>query len=83
MSSPGACTRERVLLQAVDWRAVDPTKVERLLDVLSAESIRLPGWLAKALVVGGHALPAMYQAGLDAQLNALNGLNNLEAANAA
>jgi FkbH-like protein len=82
IESPGACARERVLLQAVDWRAVDPIKVERLLGVLSAESIRLPGWFTKALVVGGHALPAMYEAGLDAQLKALNGLNNLEAANA-
>jgi FkbH-like protein len=82
IESPAACMRERVLLQAVDWRAVDPTKVERLLEALSAESVRLPGWLAKALVVGGHALPATYQGGLDAPLNALNGLNKLEAANA-
>ena len=40
-----------------------------------AESVRLPGWLAKALVIGGHVLPATYQGGLDAPLNALNGLN--------
>ena len=75
IESPAACTRERVLLQAVDWRAVDPTKVERLFEVLSRESVRLPGWLAKALVIGGHVLPATYQGGLDAPLNALNGLN--------
>lgn len=83
IESPAAGIRERALLQSIDWRAVDMGKVERLLEALSAESIRLPAWLAKALVVGGHALPAEHQAGLDAPLNALNSLNKPQAANAA
>jgi FkbH-like protein len=83
IESPPACIRERALLQSIDWRAVDPDKVERLLEALSAEGIRLPAWLAKALIVGGYPLPAEYQAGLDAPLNALNSINKPQAANAA
>ena len=66
---------ERALLQSIDWRAVDPAKVKRLLEALAGEGIRLPAWLAKSLVLGGHALPAEPQLGLGAPLNALNSLN--------
>ncbi len=83
IESPPACIRERALLQAIEWRVVDPGKVERLLEALTAEGIRLPAWFAKALIVGGHVLPAEHQAGLDATLNALNSLNKAQMANAA
>jgi FkbH-like protein len=79
IESPAACIRERGLLQSIDWRGVDPGKVERLLEALSAEGVRLPAWLAKALIVGGHALSGTHQAGLDAPLNALNSLNRAQA----
>jgi FkbH-like protein len=78
IESPPAGIRERALLQAVDWRAVDPGKVERLLEALSAEGVHLPPWLAKALIVGGHALPAEFH---DTALAALNSLNKRQAGN--
>jgi len=83
IESPAACIRERGLLQSIDWRGVDPGKVEHLLDALLAEGIRPPAWLTKSLIVGGHALPTEHQAGLGASLNALNSLNKAHAANPA
>ena len=83
IESSAACIRERGLLQSVDWRGVDPGKVERLLEALSADGVRLPAWLAKALIVGGHALSGDHQAALDAPLNALNSLNKAQGATVA
>ena len=82
IESPPSGIRERGLLQAIDWRGVDPSNVERLLEALSAEGIRLPTWLTKALIVGGHTLPAAYHSSLDAPLAALNNLNRLHSSNA-
>lgn len=82
IESPQTGIGERALLQSIDWRAVDPAKVKRLLDALTGEGIRLPAWLAKSLVLGGHALPAEPQLGLGAPLNALNSLNRAQAAGA-
>ena len=78
IESPQTGIGERALLQSIDWRAVDPAKVKRLLDALAGEGIRLPAWLAKSLVLGGHALPAEPQLGLGAPLNALNSLNRAQ-----
>jgi FkbH-like protein len=80
IDTPQACIGERALMQSIDWRAVDPSKVKRLVDALVGEGIRLPAWLAKSLVLGGHVLPAEPQLGLGAALNALNGLNRAQAA---
>ncbi|MGH6750165.1 MAG: hypothetical protein ACRECI_12725, partial [Methyloceanibacter sp.] len=80
IESPQTCIGERALLQSIDWRAVDPAKVKRLLDALAGEGVRLPAWLAKSLVLGGHALPAELQLVLGAPLNALNGLNRAQTA---
>ena len=80
IDAPQACIGERALLQSIDWRAVDPAKVERLLDALAGEGIRLPAWLAKSLVLGGHVLPSELQFGLGAALNTLNSLNRAQAA---
>jgi FkbH-like protein len=81
IESPTAGIRERALLQAIDWRGVDPGKVVLLLETLSAEGLRLPVWLARALVVGGHALPAEHLSNLDVALTALNNLNKSPTAN--
>jgi len=78
IESPQTGIGERALLQSIDWRAVDPAKVKRLLEALAGEGIRLPAWLAKSLVLGGHALPAEPQLGLGAPLNALNSLNRAQ-----
>jgi FkbH-like protein len=80
IESAPACIGERALLQSIDWRAVDPSKVKRLLDALAGEGIRLPAWLAKALILGGHVLPAEAQLGLGAPLKALNSLNRAQTA---
>lgn len=72
-----ACIRERTLLQAIDWRKVDPHKVADMLRRLEAESIRPPNWLTKSLLNAGHCLPDTMQGLLDAPLSALNGLNRL------
>jgi FkbH-like protein len=71
-----ACISERVLLQGIDWRRVAPAKVAAMLDGLQAEGVRLPHWLAKALVVGGHVLPPEHQSGATTAVNVLNSLND-------
>ena len=78
IESPQDCVRERALLQAMDWRRVDAGKVERLLGALADQGIRLPPWLAKALIVGGYPLPAEHQTALDPILHALNSLNKVQ-----
>ena len=64
IETPPACIGERALLQSIDWRAVDPSKVKRLLNALAGEGIRLPTWLAKALILGGHVLPTSHTSDL-------------------
>ena len=47
IESPQTGIGERALLQSIDWRAVDPAKVKRLLEALAGEGIRLPAWLLR------------------------------------
>src|SRR5919109_5474893 len=75
IDNAAACIQERVLLQSVDWTKIEPAKVEGMLQRLDAESVRVPNWLAKSLLLAGHSLPAMQT--LDAPLHALNHLNKL------
>ena len=50
-----------------------------MLDAVAGEGIRLPAWLARSLILGGHVLAAESQLGLGAPLNALNNLNRAQA----
>ncbi len=77
IDSAAECLRGRVLLRAVDWSAVRPAQVTQLIQNLEAESLPLPPWLASALLVSGHCLPASQLPALGAALNALNSLNRL------
>lgn len=75
VSSAPDCLRERVLLRAVDWSSVAPAKVAQLMHDLEREGVKLPRWLAQAILVAGHCLPASQQSALDAPLSALGTLN--------
>lgn len=77
VNSAADCLRERVLLRAVDWTSVSPAKVAKLVQDLEAEGVKLPRWLAQAILVAGHCLPPSQQSALDAPLSALNTLNRL------
>jgi FkbH-like protein len=79
IESPHDCIGERALLQAVDWHAVDSRKVKRLLETFAEQGLRLPVWLARALILGGHMLSAEPQPGLAAGFNVLNILNRAQA----
>jgi hypothetical protein len=69
IAQPAACVREQAIIKSIQWRCVDSAKVERLLAALLEESIRLPTWLARSLVISGHFLPARYQVDLEAPLS--------------
>lgn len=70
------CLRRRVILQAVDWGAVPPHKVGLLLSSLAQARLAMPRWLARALLLAGHTLPAEAEPALPAALVLLNRLNN-------
>ena len=76
-----ACLRERVVLQSVDWTRVHPDAVADMLQVLVAEGVNLPAWLARSLVVAGHVLPPLQQDQLGGPLRALNAINGLASNN--
>ncbi|MCL4768279.1 MAG: HAD-IIIC family phosphatase [Hyphomicrobiaceae bacterium] len=69
------CLQQGILLQGIDWARVPPGRVNAMLGDLGSRNVRLPGWLARALVVGGHVLPADAAGRLSAELQALNQLN--------
>ncbi len=60
-----SCVRHRMFLHTIDWSKAAPAQVERLLAVLAEAKVALPAWLAKALLIGGHALGDAHDA-LDA-----------------
>lgn len=48
--------RHRALLAAADWRQATATQLERLRARLAGAGIKLPGWLARTLILSGHHL---------------------------
>ena len=66
-----------MVLQSVDWTRVHPDAVADMLQVLVAEGVNLPTWLASSLVVAGHVLPPLQQDQLGGPLRALNAINGL------
>jgi FkbH-like protein len=66
--------RQRALLQAVDWRAASAAEVGRLRDRLAEAGREMPVWLARPLLVAGHAVPVELAQRLDPALGVLAAL---------
>lgn len=66
---------QRQLLPSLDWKRAGPHHVTRLLERLATTGLALPAWLARDIVLAGHALPKETYAGLAADLRALAALN--------
>ncbi|MEJ2116984.1 MAG: hypothetical protein P8Y36_03400 [Alphaproteobacteria bacterium] len=73
-----ACLRHRMFLQTVDWAKVAPERVANMLGRLDDEGVKLPPWLAKALLIGGHVLGAARTDRLEPALRALNAINRVK-----
>ena len=69
------CVRRRILLPAIDWALVPPHKVCLLLSALEQEKVAVPRWLAKPLLLAGHALSGAAEDALTGALAILSGLN--------
>ena len=69
------CVRKRILLPAIDWALVPPHKVCLLLSALEQEKVAVPRWLAKPLLLAGHALSGAAEDALTGALAILSGLN--------
>lgn len=72
------CVRRRAIFPAVDWSAVPPSKVAKLLSTLAQSQLPVPRWLTKLLLLGGHVLPAEVEQTLTVGLAALNRINRAE-----
>lgn len=72
------CVRRRAIFPAVDWSAVPPSKVAKLLSTLAQSQLPVPRWLTKLLLLGGHVLPAEVEQTLTVGLAALNRINRVE-----
>ncbi len=69
------CLRRRVILQAIDWRAVTPAQVASMLASLQSARMQLPHWLAQLLLMAGHVLPDAIGGRLPISLRILQRLN--------
>jgi FkbH-like protein len=65
--------RRRVILQAIDWFAVDPARVTAMLTSLGRRQLALPRDIATAVLLAGHAVPT--DIALSPELRALSDLN--------
>ncbi|KAB2917425.1 MAG: HAD-IIIC family phosphatase [Hyphomicrobiaceae bacterium] len=50
--------RRRLVLQTVDWSGIPAPRVAGMIANLTRQGLALPRWLAGALLVAGHVLPA-------------------------
>ncbi len=69
------CVRRRVILDAIDWSAVPPAKVELLVSTLAEARVTLPARLARTLLLAGHQLPSDVEQFLSEELAVLARLN--------
>ncbi|WP_041319850.1 HAD-IIIC family phosphatase [Hyphomicrobium denitrificans] len=69
------CLRRRIILPAIDWSEVSPSKVAVLLSTLAQSRLAVPRWLSKLLLLAGHALPEDVEPTLTPGLVALNRIN--------
>lgn len=77
IASAADCLRAGVLLQGIDWSRVAPDRVRAMLRNLEASRTRVPSWLMRVLLLGGHILPGELVRALPEELSALNELNGV------
>jgi FkbH-like protein len=70
-----ACVRERAIFPSIDWKRVAASKVAAMLTSLERSRVPCPGWLSKALLIGGHVLTAEAERHLVGHLRVLNRIN--------
>lgn len=68
--------RTRQLLPALDWRQVEPSQIDRMIDRITAADIKVPRWLAQELLCAGHILSEGVLASDATEFACLSGLNN-------
>lgn len=78
IAAASECLRERVILQAIDWRPVEPDKVASLLSSLEHGGASCPRWLAQSLLAAGHVLTDDLDCRLPADLKALHRVNRAQ-----
>ncbi len=57
ISAAPDCVLRRAILPAINWAEVAPVKVALLISTLADARVTVPRWLAKQLLLAGHALP--------------------------
>jgi len=77
IASAASCIEHGIILQTIDWKLVDRQKVSLMLEGLKEDGTLLPQWLARALLIGGHILPAVCLKRCDPELCVLNGINSI------
>ncbi len=69
--------RGRELLPSLNWQKVTRPQVQRLVERLAEAQLECPAWLARDILLAGHALPQHVAAHLDQELSILCRLNGL------
>ncbi len=75
ISAAPDCVLRRAILPAINWAEVAPVKVALLISTLADARVTVPRWLAKQLLLAGHALPENLEKTLTSALVALNRIN--------
>ncbi len=69
--------RQKSLLPAFDWRQASAVQVDRLLTTLHAAGVKIPAWLARGILIAGHALPQAALGNAPEDLVLLQALNGV------
>ena len=68
--------RQRNLLPSADWRKATPAQVARLCQQLVRAGMAMPAWLARGILIAGHALPSAFVEKLEPDLGLLAAINS-------
>ena len=68
--------RQRNLLPSADWRKATPAQVARLSQQLMRAGMAMPAWLARGILIAGHALPSAFVEKLEPDLGLLAAINS-------
>ena len=74
-----ALLSQRSVLAAMDWSLASEDQVAAMLDAIQGSGKAMPAWLAKALVMAGHTLPAWCAGRVPPELRLLARLNSANA----